>query len=239
MNEELKRSSLRSWFYRMMTKLRGSEGIYYINGPETLPPPLTSEEEQAVMERVRAGTENAREPLITHNLRLVVYISKKFESPSVNIEDLISIGTIGLIKAIDTFNHEKGIRLSSYAARCVENEILMYFRSARKTAQDLSINEPIDTDKDGNVLSLLDTLSSTENIAENLDRKLEIEKMQRSILEDLTERERTIILLRYGLLPESKPLPQREVAERLHISRSYISRIEKKALQILRRRIEQ
>ena len=153
--------------------------------------------------------------------------------------DLISIGTIGLIKAIDTFNHEKGIRLSSYAARCVENEILMYFRSARKTAQDLSINEPIDTDKDGNVLSLLDTLSSTENIAENLDRKLEIEKMQRSILEDLTERERTIILLRYGLLPESKPLPQREVAERLHISRSYISRIEKKALQILRRRIEQ
>lgn len=239
MNEELKRSSLRSWFYRMMTKLRGSEGIYYINGPETLPPPLTSEEEQAVMKQVRAGTENAREPLITHNLRLVVYISKKFESPSVNIEDLISIGTIGLIKAIDTFNHEKGIRLSSYAARCVENEILMYFRSARKTAQDLSINEPIDTDKDGNVLSLLDTLSSTENIAENLDRKLEIEKMQRSILEDLTERERTIILLRYGLLPESKPLPQREVAERLHISRSYISRIEKKALQILRRRIEQ
>lgn len=115
----------------------------------------------------------------------------------------------------------------------------MYFRSARKTAQDLSINEPIDTDKDGNVLSLLDTLSSTENIAENLDRKLEIEKMQRSILEDLTERERTIILLRYGLLPESKPLPQREVAEQLHISRSYISRIEKKALQILRRRIEQ
>lgn len=121
----------------------------------------------------------------------------------------------------------------------IANEILMYFRSARKTAQDLSINEPIDTDKDGNVLSLLDTLSSTENIAENLDRKLEIEKMQRSILEDLTERERTIILLRYGLLPESKPLPQREVAERLHISRSYISRIEKKALQILRRRIEQ
>ena len=121
----------------------------------------------------------------------------------------------------------------------IANEILMYFRSARKTAQDLSINEPIDTDKDGNVLSLLDTLSSTENIAENLDRKLEIEKMQRSILEDLTERERTIILLRYGLLPESKPLPQREVAEQLHISRSYISRIEKKALQILRRRIEQ
>lgn len=217
--------------------------ILHVTGSDSFPRPLSAKEEQRCLENLKSEDEkiahSARSQLIEHNLRLVAHVVKKYYAMPYDQNDLISIGTIGLIKAIDTFNHEKGIRLSSYAARCVENEILMYFRSARKTAQDLSINEPIDTDKDGNVLSLLDTLSSTENIAENLDRKLEIEKMQRSILEDLTERERTIILLRYGLLPESKPLPQREVAERLHISRSYISRIEKKALQILRRRIEQ
>ena len=149
--------------------------ILHVTGSDSFPRPLSAKEEQRCLENLKSEDEkiahSARSQLIEHNLRLVAHVVKKYYAMPYDQNDLISIGTIGLIKAIDTFNHEKGIRLSSYAARCVENEILMYFRSARKTAQDLSINEPIDTDKDGNVLSLLDTLSSTENIAENLDRK--------------------------------------------------------------------
>ena len=234
MNEELKRSSLRSWFYRMMTKLRGSEGIYYINGPETLPPPLTSEEEQAVMKQVRAGTENAREPLITHNLRLVVYISKKFESPSVNIEDLISIGTIGLIKAISTFNSERSARLSTYAARCIDNELLMMLRARKKCSREVSLYEPIGTDKEGNEISLLDIIESPPvDIVEEYSTRQDIRFLFSSMKDILTPKEYQVICCRYGLF-ENNEMTQREIADQLHISRSYVSRIEKNALKKLK-----
>jgi RNA polymerase sporulation-specific sigma factor len=180
----------------------------------------------------------ARNRLIEHNLRLVAHVMKKYYAMPYDQNDLISIGTIGLIKAIDTFQPEKGIRLSSYAARCVENEILMYFRSTKKSAQDISMNEPIDTDKDGNALELMDTLSSEERIAEGLEQKQRLEAMHTAIDTVLSQREREILILRYGLLPESRPLPQREVAAQMGISRSYVSRIEKKALKRLRQAME-
>lgn len=236
MNEELKRSSLRSWFYRMMTKLRGSEGIYYINGPETLPPPLTSEEEQAVMKQVRAGTENAREPLITHNLRLVVYISKKFESPSVNIEDLISIGTIGLIKAVNTFCPERNIKLATYASRCIENEILMYLRKNNKQKLEVSIDEPLNVDWDGNELLLSDILGTEEDIIyRDLETQADL-KLLHQALKTLNGREKMIIELRFGLHnKDGVELTQKEVADLLGISQSYISRLEKKIMKRLQR----
>ena len=150
---------------------------------------------------------------------------------------MISIGTIGLIKAVNTFDHTKGIRLSSYAARCIENEVLMYFRAAKKSAQDISMNEPIDTDKDGNALTLMDVMSTEDNIVDNLDCKVKSEQLKRYIAQVLTPRERLIIELRYGL-NNDHPLTQREVAARLKISRSYVSRIEKKALQLLKRQFD-
>lgn len=214
--------------------LWGGEACHYINGPETLPPPLTKEEEAEVFENIRQGKPGAREPLITHNLRLVVYIAKKFESPGAGVEDLISIGTIGLIKAVDSFDPKKGIKLSSYASRCIENEILMFFRSGKKSAQDVSLNEPIDTDKDGNALTILDTMAAEDTIADDLDTRMKSEKLYGFLQRALTPRERTIVVLRYGLFG-CRPQPQREVAQRLGISRSYISRIEKKALEKLRR----
>ena len=165
------------------------------------------------------GDQNARNTLIEHNLRLVAHIIKKYYANSSDQDDLISIGTIGLIKAVDSFDTGKGIRLSSYAARCIENEILMFFRTTKKTAQDVSMNEPIDTDRDGNALTLMDTMASEDNMEE-----------------ELSPREQSIICLRYGLVPGSKPLAQREVASALGISRSYVSRIEKKALSTLNKR---
>ena len=237
MNEELKRSSLRSWFYRMMTKLRGSEGIYYINGPETLPPPLTSEEEQAVMKQVRAGTENAREPLITHNHRLVVYISKKFESPSVNIEDLISIGTIGLIKAVNTFCPERNIKLATYASRCIENEILMYLRKNTQLRNEISIDDPLNVDWDGNELLLSDVLGSDQNtVNQNIEREVEKQLLMEAV-SNLSEREQKIMHLRFGL-NETKEHTQKEVADCLGISQSYISRLEKRIMERLRKDLE-
>ena len=152
-------------------------------------------------------------------------------------EDLIQEGMIGLIKAVNTFDHSKGIRLSSYAARCIENEVLMYFRAAKKSAQDVSMNEPIDTDKDGNALTLMDVMATEDNIVENLDWKVKSEQLKRYIAQVLTPRERVIIELRYGL-NNDHPLTQREVAARLKISRSYVSRIEKKALQLLKRQFD-
>lgn len=216
--------------------------ILHVTGSDSFPRPLTAKEEKRCLEELQSKdaktAQAARNQLIEHNLRLVAHVIKKYYATPYDQNDLISIGTIGLIKAIDSFNPDKGIRLSSYAARCVENEILMYFRSAKKNAQDISMNEPIDTDKDGNALSLIDTLASDDNIAENLDQKIKIEKMKAAIQTELSEREQTIILLRYGLLPETKPMAQREVAAKLGISRSYVSRIEKKALKCLRKKID-
>ena len=184
------------------------------------------------------GSQAARQKLIEHNLRLVAHIIKKYYASQNDQEDLISIGTIGLIKAIDTFDPAKGIRLSSYASRCIENEILMFFRSGRKSAQDVSLNEPIDTDKEGNALTILDTMAVDDTIVESIDTKMKSEKLYRFLQSSLTPREREVVCRRYGLLGFA-PQPQRVVAKRLGISRSYISRIEKKALEKLRQRFQQ
>lgn len=215
-----------------------SRGCHYINGPETLPPPLTKEEEAQVMENIRIGVPGAREPLITHNLRLVVYIAKKFESPGASVEDLISIGTIGLIKAISTFDGSKGARLATYAGRCIQNEILMYFRSQRKSAGDISLSDAIETGQDGSSLSVMDVLSSDEDLFQQTHLRSETKKLMGLLDRTLTSREKQIITWRYGLFGTA-PLAQRQVAEKLGISRSYVSRIEKKALEKLRDAMEE
>jgi RNA polymerase sporulation-specific sigma factor len=209
--------------------------VLHVTGSGSFPRPLSAQEERDCIERFKNGDMGARNQLIEHNLRLVAHIIKKYYSNANDQDDLISIGTIGLIKAVDTFDNSKGIRLSSYAARCIENEVLMFFRSGKKTAQDISMNEPIDTDKDGNALTLMDTLAVEDNIIDNLDCKIKSEQLKNYIVEVLSPRERIIIELRYGL-SGSKPLAQRVVAEKLGISRSYVSRIEKKALGTLYKR---
>ncbi|MGI6254480.1 MAG: RNA polymerase sporulation sigma factor SigK [Acutalibacter sp.] len=210
----------------------------HVTGGGTFPRALSASQEREALERMAAGDRAARQKLIEHNLRLVAHIVKKYYAGQNDQEDLISIGTIGLIKAIDTFDPGKGIRLSSYASRCIENEILMYFRSGKKSAQDVSLNEPIDTDKDGNALTILDTMAVDDTILESIDVKMKSEKLYRYLQSALTPREREVVCRRYGLLG-CLPQPQREVAKRLGISRSYISRIEKKALEKLRREFDQ
>lgn len=209
--------------------------ILHVTGSGSFPHPLTAQEEKKCLEKMKNGDKRAKEKLIEHNLRLVAHIIKKYYSNSNDQDDLISIGTIGLIKAVNTFDSSKGIRLSSYAARCIENEVLMYFRSSKKSSQDISINEPIDTDKDGNSLTLMDTMATEDNILDNLDFKIKAEQLKNYITEVLSPRERAIIQLRYGL-DGQKPLTQREVAQKLGISRSYVSRIEKKSLALLYKR---
>ena len=209
----------------------------HVNGNGTFPRALSAAQEKKCLEEMAQGSQSARQKLIEHNLRLVAHIIKKYYANQNDQEDLISIGTIGLIKAIDTFDAEKGIRLSSYASRCIENEILMFFRSGKKSAQDVSLNEPIDTDKDGNALTILDTMAVDDTIVENIDIKMKSEKLYGYLQSALTQREREVVCRRYGLCG-FRPQPQREVAKRLGISRSYISRIEKKALEKLRREFE-
>lgn len=196
--------------------------ILHVTGSGSFPRPLTAREEQECLERMHQGDSSAKSRLIEHNLRLVAHIIKKYYSSSADQDDLISIGTIGLIKAVNTFDSTKGIRLSSYAARCIENEVLMYFRSSRKSAQDVSINEPIDTDKDGNALTLMDIMAADDDILENLDCKIKSEQLRKYIIEVLSPREQTIVRFRYGL-DGNEPLTQREVAQKLGISRSYVS----------------
>ncbi len=212
--------------------------ILHVTGAGQFPRPLSDEEERQCLEKYFAGDEKAGERLIEHNLRLVAHIVKKYYATGADPDDLVSIGTIGLIKAIRTFRPDKKIRLSSYASRCIDNEILMYFRSVRKTSRDISINEEIDSDSDGNALTLMDIMSVDDTIVDELDRKLKTEHLSEYIREVLSPRERLIIRLRYGLDGNS-PLTQREVASLLKISRSYVSRIEKKALTALRKRYEQ
>lgn len=229
--------SLRKLLCRMMTRMRGVESIHYINGPETLPPPLTAEEEAVVMENIRNGVENAREPLITHNLRLVVYISKKFESPSAGIEDLISIGTIGLIKAVNTFRPERNIKLATYASRCIENEILMYLRKSSQLRNEISIDDPLNVDWDGNELLLSDVLGSDQNtVNQNIEKEVEKQLLLEAV-SNLSEREQKIMHLRFGL-NETKEHTQKEVADCLGISQSYISRLEKRIMERLRKDLE-
>lgn len=211
--------------------------IYYIGGPEPLPAPLTPAEEQALLARLDTDGAAVRTTLIEHNLRLVVFIARKFDNTGIMLEDLISIGTIGLIKAVDTFDYTKSRRLATYASRCIENEILMYFRAGKKYAQDVSLSEPIDTDREGHPLTLLDVLADESDLAANVDLRVNSQHLARYIRECLTDREIEIIRLRYGLCGD--PLTQREVARKLGISRSYVSRIEKKALEKLHERFEQ
>ena len=203
----------------------------------SFPHPLSAEEEQACLVAFHEqGDMAARNRLVEHNLRLVAHIIKKYYSTVRDQDDLISIGTIGLIKAINTFDYTKGVRLATYASRCVENEILMYFRANRKTAQDVSIMEPIETDKEGHALTLMDVIAQDDTILEDLDLKINATKLYRYMEETLDEREKEIIRWRYGLIGDE--MTQRKVAHRLGISRSYVSRIEKKALSKLRRRFE-
>jgi len=209
----------------------------HVTNTGSFPKPLTVEEEQDLLIKMQQGDDEARKQLIEHNLRLVAHIIKKYYNSSVEQDDLISIGTIGLIKAVSTFNSNKGIRLATYAARCIENEVLMYFRNLKKSAQDVFISDPIDTDKEGNSLTLLDVISDDSCIADDIDLKIKLEKLQKYIGETLTERERIIIELRYGIGGRSE-LTQREVAGMLDISRSYVSRIEKKALEKLKNRFD-
>lgn len=209
----------------------------HVTGSGTFPRALSAAQEKRCLEEMAQGSQAARQKLIEHNLRLVAHIIKKYYASQNDQEDLISIGTIGLIKAVDTFDPEKGIRLSSYASRCIENEILMFFRSGKKSAQDVSLNEPIDTDKEGNALTILDTMAVDDTIVESIDIKMKSEKLYQYLQSALTQREREVVCRRYGLLG-FRPQPQREVAKRLGISRSYISRIEKKALEKLRKEFE-
>ena len=205
----------------------------HITSAGSFPKALTAAEEKKYLEQMATGDHHARQKLIEHNLRLVAHIAKKYYADENDRDDLVSIGTVGLIKAVDSFDPTKGIRLSSYASRCIENEILMFFRSAKKTAQDVSLNDPIDTDKDGNTLTLLDTMSTDDNILEDIDLRMKTRRLYDVLGRVLSPREREIIVLRYGLSGQ-RPLVQREVAKRLHISRSYISRLEKRALEKLR-----
>jgi len=206
--------------------------ILYISNGATFPKPLTPTEEQYYLEKYEQGDTKARDILIERNLRLVAHVIKKYYSNSVEQEDLISIGTIGLIKGITTFKACKGTKLATYAARCIENEILMYFRSQKKMQGETFINDPIDTDEDGNALTYLDIVFEEDNIAESIDLKINTDKLYKYI-NLLPEREKIIITLRYGLY-NTKPLTQKEVAKKLSISRSYVSRIEKKVLDKLK-----
>ena len=212
------------------------KGVYYVNGPDVLPAPLSKEEETRYLEELPYN-DRARDILIEHNLRLVVYISKKFESTGICIEDLVSIGTIGLIKGINTFRADKNIKLATYASRCIENEILMYIRKTSQSKCEVSIDEPLNVDWDGNELLLSDVLGNEEdNVAYELEKEEE-RRIIREAVERLDERERLIIEMRFGLFGR-KEMTQKDVAQELGISQSYISRLEKKIISQLREEIE-
>ncbi len=204
----------------------------------SFPRPLTAQEEKYYLELSAKGDLDARNILIEHNLRLVAHIMKKYYAQTSDQEDLISIGTIGLIKGVTTFDASKGARLATYAARCVENEILMHFRSQKKTAQDVSLSDYIETGNDGAALSLMDVVGEEEDLLETISGKERLMQVRKAVQECLTEQERQVILLRYGLTGQN-PSRQREVAKLLGISRSYVSRIEKRALGKLREKLEQ
>lgn len=204
-----------------------------LDQPGSFPKPLSQKEERLFLERAAAGDLTARNILIERNLRLVAHIMKKYYAQTADQEDLLSIGTIGLIKAIETFDRNKGARLATYAARCVENEILMYFRSQKKTAGDISLSDYLETGKDGTVLKIQDVVASEEDLFEDLSKREDIRKLRSAVSDCLTDRERRVIELRYGL-GGGKPQRQQEVASVLGISRSYVSRIEKHALEKLR-----
>ena len=223
-------SKIKKWF----GKRRG--GVYYVNGSEVLPAPLTREEEAAIILRLHV-VENARQILIEHNLRLVVYIAKRFENTGVGIEDLVSIGTIGLIKAINTFRADKNIKLATYASRCIENEILMYLRKNSSARINISIDEPLNIDWDGNELLLSDILGTDSDVTHRkIDEEVDKELL-RLAMNKLSDRERCIMNLRFGINSSGEEKTQKQVADMLGISQSYISRLEKRIIARLRRDI--
>lgn len=208
--------------------------ILGIEDASSFPPPLSKDEEAELFLKKAAGDARARDKIIEHNLRLVSHIIRKYYSSYENPDELLSIGCVGLIKAVDSFKSDFGTRFATYGARCVQNEILMFFRARKKHQSDVSINDTIDIDKDGNPLTYLDILCTEDDIVEELDLKIKSDLLYKAVREALNERERTIIALRYGMNKLHKPMPQREVAKRLNISRSYVSRIEKCAVDKIR-----
>ena len=213
--------------------------VGYVSNYNLFPEPLSLEEEQEYLEKYENGDENAKKVLIERNLRLVAHIAKKYNSPTTEQEDIISIGTIGLIKAVSSYNRNKGVRLGTYAARCIENEILMYFRSSKKIQQEVSLNEAIGQDKEGNTITFIDVIENDNiSIDEQIDLKIKIKKLYEKISKVLKDREKTIIELRFGLNGD-EPKTQNEVATMLGISRSYVSRIETKAIGKLAKEIKE
>ena len=221
---------------RRLARLLGLGSVWYVGGGESLPPPLTKQEEGECLARLRSGDGTVKQTLIERNLRLVVYVAKRFDNTGVNMEDLISIGTIGLIKAVDTFNADKQIKLATYASRCIENEILMYLRKLSSRKTEVSLDEPLNTDYDGNELLLSEILGTDDNsVMQPLEEETDRQVLRRAV-ERLPQRERNIITLRYGL-NGGKEQTQKEVADRMGISQSYISRLEKRILSRLRREL--
>lgn len=230
-------TNIKNRICHIILKIHPAESIFYINGPETLPAPLTPEQEAEVMKKIERGEKNAREPLITHNLRLVVYIAKKFDSNGASVEDLISIGTIGLIKAVNTFCPDRNIKLATYASRCIENEILMFLRKSSQLKNEVSIDEPLNVDWDGNELLLSDVLGSDKDIVNRgIEQEVECNLLLQAVSK-LSPRERSIMELRFGLAG-NKEHTQKEVADSLGISQSYISRLEKRIIERLKKDLE-
>lgn len=229
------------WKYRMESqyrKWRKKDGVFYIGGSDVFPPPLKPEEEAVLLEQLGGEDDvQTKSILIERNLRLVVYIARKFENTGINVEDLISIGTIGLIKAINTFKIDKKIKLATYASRCIENEILMYLRRNSKTKAEVSIDEPLNVDWEGNELLLSDILGTDgDTIYKSIEEEVNYELLH-TALEKLSGRERKIVEMRFGILPETTEKTQKEVADLLGISQSYISRLEKKIMGRLKKEI--
>ncbi|MGN0174161.1 MAG: RNA polymerase sporulation sigma factor SigK [Acutalibacteraceae bacterium] len=221
------------FFEIIKTALSSLFMILHINQSNEFPKALSKEDEQHYLDLFQNNNDlNARNKLIEHNLRLVAHIIKKYYSVGYDQDDLISIGTIGLIKAVNSFTPDRGTKLATYASRCIENEILMHFRSQKKTNGDVYMSDPVDIDKDGNTLTLIDIISDNRDIVDDIELKIKTEKLYKIIDEKLNEREKTIIYLRYGLAGNPE-LTQREIAKKLNISRSYVSRIEKKALETM------
>lgn len=228
---------LKELILKFLRKISADDNVHYINGPDTLPAPLSKEEEAALMERLEQGDETAKEPLITHNLRLVVYIARKFETSGAGVEDLISIGTIGLIKAVNTFKPSKNIKLATYASRCIENEILMFLRKTTQLKNEFSIDEPLNVDWDGNELLLSDVMGSDPDIVhKDLEQQVERDLLLEAVSK-LGAREKHIMELRFGLFG-NKEHTQKEVADLMGISQSYISRLEKRIIERLKKELD-
>lgn len=237
MMKKIRKLLLRFKEYIRARDKKDDSDIWYVNGSENLPPPLTKEEEETVLTEIEQGNDGSKEILVIHNLRLVVYIARKFENTGIGIEDLVSIGTIGLIKAVNTFRPSKKIKLATYASRCIENEILMYMRKTANQKNEMSFDEPLNVDWDGNELLLSDVLGSDSDV---VNRNIEYQDEKNQLLKvvsRLPEREKQIMTMRFGLFG-SKEFTQKQVADILGISQSYISRLEKRIIEKLKRELE-